>query len=190
MKAFDCSLFVRETGIWDWKGLIGATLYTSSRILQLRSYLIENPRTHSELVSVLEHVASRGPSDHKHFDAMKNCGIPIPAVSRGAQKFHAVKQNHAHFPLFFKTTTTQQHAPDMNKIFLVCLLSLLLTVQGGPLLGVFCISACNAGYVACCTSLGVTAGTFTLGAGVPIAVATCSVAQGACMTACAIAPTP
>ncbi|PRP74475.1 hypothetical protein PROFUN_06604 [Planoprotostelium fungivorum] len=67
--------------------------------------------------------------------------------------------------------------------------SLLLSVQAGPLLGVFCISPCNAGYVACCASLGVTAA-FTLGAGVPVAVATCSVAQGACMTACAVAPTP
>ncbi|PRP79914.1 hypothetical protein PROFUN_12403 [Planoprotostelium fungivorum] len=111
------------------------------------------------------------------------CFTPSPKVSRRETKPRTL-------PLFLKTTTTQQHAPDMNKIFLVCLLSLLLTVQGGPLLGVFCISACNAGYVACCTSLGVTAGTFTLGAGVPIAVATCSVAQGACMTACAIAPTP
>ncbi|PRP79384.1 zygote-specific protein [Planoprotostelium fungivorum] len=103
---------------------------------------------------------------------------------------HAVKLNHARLLSYFKTTTTSEHTPNMNKIYILCLLSLLLSAQAGPVLGVFCISACNAGYAACCAGFGVTAGTFTLGAGVPVALATCSVAQGVCMTACVAAPTP
>jgi hypothetical protein len=40
------------------------------------------------------------------------------------------------------------------------------------------------GYVTCCTAAGVTAGTFTLGLGVPLALFGCSAVQGACMAAC------
>lgn len=42
-------------------------------------------------------------------------------------------------------------------------------------------TGCNAAYVACCASLGFVAGTFTLGAGTPAALAACSATQGACM---------
>ncbi|KAF8604943.1 hypothetical protein BDV93DRAFT_491014 [Ceratobasidium sp. AG-I] len=66
-------------------------------------------------------------------------------------------------------------------------------VQAGPIAMGLCYSACNAGYVACCASAGTTAGTFTLGLGVPAAVAGCSGAQGACMAACTtliVTPTP
>ncbi|CAE6512885.1 unnamed protein product [Rhizoctonia solani] len=66
-------------------------------------------------------------------------------------------------------------------------------VQAGPIAMGMCYSACNAGYVTCCTAAGTTAGTFTLGLGVPAAVAACSVVQGACMAACVplgVAPIP
>ncbi|CAE6506335.1 unnamed protein product [Rhizoctonia solani] len=66
-------------------------------------------------------------------------------------------------------------------------------VQAGPIAMGMCYSACNAGYVTCCTAAGVTAGTFTLGLGIPAAVAACSVVQGTCMAACTpllAAPTP
>ncbi|CAE6407261.1 unnamed protein product [Rhizoctonia solani] len=66
-------------------------------------------------------------------------------------------------------------------------------VQAGPIAMGLCYSACNAGYVTCCASAGATAGTFTLGLGVPAALAGCSVIQGACMSACTpllAAPTP
>jgi hypothetical protein len=48
-----------------------------------------------------------------------------------------------------------------------------------------CQTVCNGIYVACCAAAGYTAGTFTLGAGVPAALTACSVNQGLCMTACA-----
>ncbi|CAE6406837.1 unnamed protein product [Rhizoctonia solani] len=66
-------------------------------------------------------------------------------------------------------------------------------VEAGPIAMGLCYTACNAGYVTCCTVAGVTAGTFTLGLGIPAAVAACSVVQGACMAACTpllVAPTP
>ncbi|CAE6407853.1 unnamed protein product [Rhizoctonia solani] len=66
-------------------------------------------------------------------------------------------------------------------------------VQAGPVAMGLCYSACNAGYVTCCASAGAVAGTFTLGLGVPVALAACSVVQGACMSACTpllLAPTP
>ncbi|CEL57659.1 hypothetical protein RSOLAG1IB_02402 [Rhizoctonia solani AG-1 IB] len=66
-------------------------------------------------------------------------------------------------------------------------------VQAGPIAMGLCYSACNAGYVTCCISAGAVAGTFTLGLGTPVALAACSVVQGACMSACTpllLAPTP
>ncbi|KAB5588177.1 hypothetical protein CTheo_8379 [Ceratobasidium theobromae] len=66
-------------------------------------------------------------------------------------------------------------------------------VQAGPVAMGLCYSACNAGYVTCCTAAGVTAGTFTLGLGAPVALIACSLVQGACMSACTpllAAPTP
>ncbi|CCO26788.1 hypothetical protein BN14_00819 [Rhizoctonia solani AG-1 IB] len=51
--------------------------------------------------------------------------------------------------------------------------------QAGPIAMGLCYSACNAGYVTCCASAGTTAGTFTLGLGVPAALAGCSIIQGA-----------
>ncbi|QRW19050.1 hypothetical protein RhiXN_00456 [Rhizoctonia solani] len=47
-------------------------------------------------------------------------------------------------------------------------------VEAGPIAMGLCYTACNAGYVTCCTVAGVTAGTFTLGLGIPAAVAACS----------------
>nr|CAH7728321.1 unnamed protein product [Callosobruchus chinensis] len=87
----------------------------------------------------------------------------------------------------------------MSKAFLVLALTFLVArSQAGPIGFILsygaCQSACNAGYVACCAATGATAGTFTLGAGIPAALAACSVAQGACMALCAgataAAPTP
>ncbi|QRV76181.1 transmembrane protein [Ceratobasidium sp. AG-Ba] len=66
-------------------------------------------------------------------------------------------------------------------------------VQAGPVAMGLCYSACNTGYVTCCTAAGVTAGTFTLGLGVPAALLGCSAVQGACMAACTpllAAPSP
>ncbi|CAE7122953.1 unnamed protein product [Rhizoctonia solani] len=66
-------------------------------------------------------------------------------------------------------------------------------VQAGPIAMGLCYSACNAGYVTCCTSAGAIAGTFTLGLGIPAALAGCSVIQGTCMAACTpllAAPSP
>ncbi|CAE6470868.1 unnamed protein product [Rhizoctonia solani] len=66
-------------------------------------------------------------------------------------------------------------------------------VQAGPIAMGMCYSACNAGYVTCCVSAGTVAGTFTLGLGVPAAIAACSAVQGTCMAACTpllLAPTP
>eukprot|EP00392_Amoebophrya_sp_AT5.2_P003700 g3705.t1 len=60
-----------------------------------------------------------------------------------------------------------------------------------------CQTGCNTAYVSCCAIAGATAGTFTLGIGVPAALAACSAAQGVCMAGCAgmtvaavAAPTP
>ncbi|CEL57606.1 hypothetical protein RSOLAG1IB_02349 [Rhizoctonia solani AG-1 IB] len=66
-------------------------------------------------------------------------------------------------------------------------------VQAGPIAMGLCYTACNAGYVTCCVTAGAIAGTFTLGLGIPAAVAACSVIQGACMAACTpllVVPTP
>ncbi|CUA77419.1 hypothetical protein RSOLAG22IIIB_02432 [Rhizoctonia solani] len=66
-------------------------------------------------------------------------------------------------------------------------------VQAGPIAMGMCYSACNAGYVTCCASAGTVAGTFTLGLGIPAALAACSVVQGTCMAACTpllAAPSP
>ncbi|CAE6494378.1 unnamed protein product [Rhizoctonia solani] len=65
--------------------------------------------------------------------------------------------------------------------------------QAGPIAMGLCYSACNAGYVTCCASAGSVAGTFTLGLGVPAALAACSLVQGTCMSTCTpllLAPTP
>ncbi|KAJ3092448.1 hypothetical protein HDU96_002710 [Phlyctochytrium bullatum] len=64
--------------------------------------------------------------------------------------------------------------------------------HAGPIAMGSCYTACNAGYVTCCISAGVVAGTFTLGLGAPAALVTCSAIQGACMAACTpllVAPT-
>ena len=84
-------------------------------------------------------------------------------------------------------------------------------VQAGPIAMGLCYSACNAGmcssfkrlrprnlqdvlgYITCVTAAGFTAGTFTLGLGMPLALFGCSAVQGACMAACTpllAAPTP
>ncbi|CAE6476971.1 unnamed protein product [Rhizoctonia solani] len=66
-------------------------------------------------------------------------------------------------------------------------------VHAGPVAMGACYTACNAGYVACCATAGITAGIFTLGAGVPAALGACSAVQGVCMAACVplgLAPTP
>ncbi|KAL0477293.1 hypothetical protein AKO1_005445 [Acrasis kona] len=78
------------------------------------------------------------------------------------------------------------------KFILISIFLLITTtlVEAGPILAVFCISACNAGYVSCCAGLGVVAGTVSGGIGAPLAIAACSAAQSACMIACAAAPTP
>ncbi|KAJ1311555.1 hypothetical protein OPQ81_010039 [Rhizoctonia solani] len=57
-------------------------------------------------------------------------------------------------------------------------------VEAGPIAMGLCYSACNAGYVKCCAAAGAVAGTFTLGLGVPAALAACSVVQGVCMSGC------
>lgn len=48
-----------------------------------------------------------------------------------------------------------------------------------------CQTGCNTAWVGCCAALGYTAGTFTMGGGVPAALASCSAAQGTCMMSCA-----
>ncbi|CAE6520723.1 unnamed protein product [Rhizoctonia solani] len=66
-------------------------------------------------------------------------------------------------------------------------------VHAGPVAMGACYTACNVGYVTCCAGAGATVGLFTLGLGVPAALAACSVVQGACMAACVplgLAPTP
>ncbi|QRV90993.1 transmembrane protein [Ceratobasidium sp. AG-Ba] len=79
---------------------------------------------------------------------------------------------------------------------LVALIAVTMNVQqaqAGPVAMGLCYSACNAGYVTCCTTAGAVAGTFTLGLGVPAALFACSAVQGACMAACTpllAAPTP
>ena len=71
----------------------------------------------------------------------------------------------------------------------VGLLALIGTSQGGiaglALYGV-CQTGCNTAWVACVGIAGGTAGVTTAGLAVPAAVAACSVAQGACMAACAV----
>lgn len=87
----------------------------------------------------------------------------------------------------------------MNKfvLSLILLLSLLVSIaKCGPVAVGVCYSACNAGYVACMTASGLTAGvTGPVGwwAWLTGAAAGCSLTQGACMTACTTlvaAPTP
>ncbi|KAL7411518.1 hypothetical protein BDY24DRAFT_342943 [Mrakia frigida] len=76
--------------------------------------------------------------------------------------------------------------------FLLLALS-LPTAYGGPISWGICQTSCNGGYVLCCASAGAVAGTFSLGLGVPAALATCSAIQGTCMALCTpllIAPTP
>ncbi|CAH1962688.1 unnamed protein product [Acanthoscelides obtectus] len=86
-----------------------------------------------------------------------------------------------------------------SKALLVLALSLLVAqCAAGPVGFILtygaCQTACNAAYVTCCTAAGTTAGTFTLGLGIPAALAGCSVIQGVCMAGCATAaaaaPTP
>ncbi|VEN50320.1 unnamed protein product [Callosobruchus maculatus] len=86
-----------------------------------------------------------------------------------------------------------------SKALLVLAFAILVAqCQAGPIGAIVaygaCQTACNAGYVTCCTAAGATAGTFTLGLGIPAALAGCSVIQGVCMAACAgaavAAPTP
>ena len=78
----------------------------------------------------------------------------------------------------------------MNKslIVLVGLLALISTskaaIVGLAIYG-FCQTGCNTAWVACVAAAGGTAGVATAGLAVPAAVAACSVAQGACMAACA-----
>ena len=77
----------------------------------------------------------------------------------------------------------------MNKTVLKCLaiLALLGFAEGG-LLGLLtvpaCQTACNAGWVLCCTLAGGVAGVSTGGAAVLPACLSCNLVQGACMTAC------
>ena len=89
--------------------------------------------------------------------------------------------------------------PSLRVFFGICLAALagildngqnkVTTVAAGPAAAVAtygtCQTGCNVAYVACCTAAGATAGTFTLGLGIPAALAACSVAQGVCMTGCA-----
>ncbi|OQV14256.1 hypothetical protein BV898_11493 [Hypsibius exemplaris] len=80
----------------------------------------------------------------------------------------------------------------------ICLVFLMAVAQvHSGLIGILaygaCQTGCNAGWVACCSAAGVTAGTVTAGLGVPAAVMACSALQGTCMAACAalaLAPTP
>mmetsp|Transcript_64221 Transcript_64221/g.78523 ORF Transcript_64221/g.78523 Transcript_64221/m.78523 type:complete len:99 (+) Transcript_64221:100-396(+) len=98
----------------------------------------------------------------------------------------------------------------MYKVFLNILLVLMIIISNtegvilyGPLTVGLCYTACNAGYVACMSAAGLTAGvsvatTGPVGwwawmTGAPAAAAACSAIQGACMAACTttvVAPTP
>jgi len=64
-----------------------------------------------------------------------------------------------------------------------------LAASYGGIVGVatygLCQTGCNTAWVACVAAAGGTAGVTTAGAAVPAAIAACSLAQGACMTACA-----
>ena len=74
----------------------------------------------------------------------------------------------------------------------IILLFLSLTNCGPAAYGI-CQTGCNALYEKCCLAAGVTAGTFTLGVGTPVAVVGCTIGQGLCMAACVAAgagPTP
>ncbi len=86
----------------------------------------------------------------------------------------------------------------MKVVQLTMMVTFLLLVLVNPsealLFGLFgaavggyaaCQTACNVGWVACYASAGITAGTVTAGAGVPMAALVCNAAQGACMAACA-----
>ncbi|KAI8837667.1 hypothetical protein BJ741DRAFT_602937, partial [Chytriomyces cf. hyalinus JEL632] len=78
-------------------------------------------------------------------------------------------------------------------LFAVTSLSMAIGAAAGPLPYVICISACNAGWVACYAGAGLVAGTVTAGIGAPAAAIMCNAAQGACMTACGaalLAPDP
>ena len=71
---------------------------------------------------------------------------------------------------------------------LLIILSFLSPASGGIIgLAVYgaCQSGCNVAWVACVAAAGGTAGVVTAGVAVPAAVLACSVAQGACMAACA-----
>uniref|UniRef100_A0A914WTL2 Uncharacterized protein n=1 Tax=Plectus sambesii TaxID=2011161 RepID=A0A914WTL2_9BILA len=78
-------------------------------------------------------------------------------------------------------------------IILIVALAVTPQVESGPVVALSCMSACNAGVVACYSSFGLVFGTLTGGLAAWPVVAGCTAAQGACMTACAasvIAPTP
>ncbi|CAE6449405.1 unnamed protein product [Rhizoctonia solani] len=82
----------------------------------------------------------------------------------------------------------------VSSVFAFVLLALNARhAHAGPIsMGAY-YTACNVGYATCCATAGTTAGIFTLGLGVPAALAACSAVQGACMAACVplgAAPTP
>ena len=71
---------------------------------------------------------------------------------------------------------------------LLAVFSFLHIAQGG-IVGIavygVCQTGCNAAWVPCVAAAGGIAGVVTAGVGIPAAVIACSVAQGACMAACA-----
>lgn len=90
----------------------------------------------------------------------------------------------------------------MNFTLSVLVVAVFLTTAGaGPIALGLCYTACNAAWVVCCTAAAsvageqkafsrmdlstfITAGTYTGGAAVPAALATCSTIQGTCMATC------
>ena len=73
-------------------------------------------------------------------------------------------------------------------LLLLALFSHLHHAQGG-IVGIavygVCQTGCNAAWVPCVAAAGGIAGVVTAGVAIPAAVIACSVAQGACMAACA-----
>lgn len=86
-----------------------------------------------------------------------------------------------------------------STMMILALLATAATVRSGLVAQGLCYTACNVGYGACLSFVGVTAGVAapatagTIAAGVPAACVACSAAQGMCMAACTpllLAPTP
>lgn len=110
-----------------------------------------------------------------------------------------MNQKHRYAELWHNRLFDRQK-PRGNQLTMYGLLLVLLfnvaLINAGPAAVGLCYTACNAAYCTCMASSGLVAGaTGPVGwyAWLTGAAATCSLAQGACMTACtalAVAPTP